>query len=785
MAKFQNVLAVVKGIFAVAVMLFVASCDKSDNLFEYQPQTQHDTTVVVTPPDTVVKNDTIVISNEWKVVTKVVNYGDSISVTTNMENPAGEKHNLPGYVVFYPKKDNYEIFENQELLSPKFANDGRTGGRTTREEETSEGWWDVRRFFFPTEDGNILVAESHMFHIPNLPYVRVSESEILSLEDPSMRTRALYKVKDAPIEASDLVSFEAVSFANDSLFTEELTCNFNRFLMAEDDIASKKAIMQGTDTIDAQTLQDSVKVQITMKSGEKHETVDYIVRKSDYANRTFTADYVNDFSGYGFGRVIGISNLEAEKKIDARSVGNWTLYQKKDVYSAVIAGEKSFNTEYYIQSERTQYKDEKWGIEVNFGYPNIRVEEGATTLNTVASDKSGYDKAVVTNNVSVKLGRFSTPLSEVKPLYKEAKVERVVVEKGWDRSKTKEVWTPTTHMCQGTYYWLWNDGVRDEKVYEWTVSRLLTPGDAFDRICKDNSNRTGKPSILDLKSTPKNKKDQDATWSGSEDKATIGTNVEFNGAEKADVLFYSTEVNDIKCQVGDDVLEFGHDAYDFTLSPALGTGSVKGDYTVYPYTAVLSYTFGDSEAKTATDKGTIRVAVPEEETFFPKPWGKLQYVEQTTTISENQKKWDYVWSLHFYNEETKEYRVLPVILAYATPDVPKWDFNLVEKCEKRAYELYNSAFYMPDGIKNAWAEDNREHMQWSIAVEGTDKMAYGSMRYRTAEDKAWDWESAVNGHATVKTHRYELTVTDGRLFAKDTYNNTKITDSHCVNGGWK
>jgi hypothetical protein len=391
---------------------------------------------------------------------------------------------------------------------------------------------------------------------------------------------------------------------------------------------------------------------------------------------------------------------------------------------------------------------------------------------------------IVTNNITVKYAGFSTPLNEVKPLYKEAKVERVVVEKGWDRSKTKEVWTPTTHMCQGTYYWLWNDGVRDEKVYEWTVSRLLTPGDAFDRICKDNSNRTGKPSILDLKSTPKNKKDQDATWSGSEDKA-IGTNVEFNGAEKADVLFYSTEVNDIKCQVGDDVLEFGHDSYNFTLSPALGTGSVKGDYTVYPYTAVLSYTFGDSEAKTATDKGTIRVAVPEEETFFPKTWGKLQYVEQTTTISENQKKWDYVLSLHFYDEKTKEYRVLPVILAYATPDVPKWDFNLVEKCEKRAYELYNSAFYMPDGIKNAWAEDNREHMQWSIAVEGTDKMAYGSMRYRTAEDKAWDWESAVNGHATVKTHRYELTVTDGRLFVKDTYNNTKITDSHCVNGGWK
>jgi hypothetical protein len=253
-----------------------------------------------------------------------------------------------------------------------------------------------------------------------------------------------------------------------------------------------------------------------------------------------------------------------------------------------------------------------------------------------------------------------------------------------------------------------------------------------------------------------------------------------NGAS-AENVWEATEANEIKVTRKGKTLDFGRDSYSYRNTAKVGTASVSGDYAVYPYSATLSYTFANADVKNAVAPGKIRV---EEKTFFPKEWGKLQSIAQTTTISENTKKWDYVWSLHFYNENTKKYFVLPVILTYASPDVPVWNFSYVEECDKKSYDLYNSAYYY-NGVKNAVAEDNREWMQWSIAATGSEKLAYGTIKYRTAADKAWDWESAVNGRATVFTHRYEMKVTDGRLFVKDTYNGKNVTDSHCVNGGWK
>jgi hypothetical protein len=208
------------------------------------------------------------------------------------------------------------------------------------------------------------------------------------------------------------------------------------------------------------------------------------------------------------------------------------------------------------------------------------------------------------------------------------------------------------------------------------------------------------------------------------------------------------------------------------------------DYTVYPYTAKLNYKFGEAAAKESTDTGSIKV---EEKTFFKKEWGTLERVEQTTTMSKDMKSYSYVWSLHFYNKSNGKRYVLPVVLEKSAPQKPLWDFSLVEECDKSHYDKYNSAFFDPRSKtwKNAWAEDAREWMQWSLAEEGSAKKAYGTTVYETAKAKGWDTPSYVSGRPTVFTHRYELTVKDGRLFATDTYDKVKVTDSNCVNGGWK
>lgn len=777
---FRAFSAMVSAVFFMAVVVSFVACSDTDVKGEVPTFTS-----VIKDTVEVVNNDTVVIDRNWMVDVSVENRVDTIDVTTKITRP-GESHIFKGKVFIYPKKTGYQIFADQEILTPEYANNGCTGGKTVREQETDSSWVDVTRYYYPTEDGNVVIVEAHMEHLKNKPYVRVNDSEILSLVDPSMSTRALYKMKDAPIKATDLVTFEVVSAEDNRTFSEEISCGFDREMMAEDDIDHLELVSKGTKPVDPTTVSDSVKINVVMKSGQKNEVVNYNVRKNSFTARDARTFEVTDFSGYRLGSYLGTSSYEAEKKVAERSNDAWSVYGKKELASFAETGEKSFNFEYYLYTERAQYNDSKWGITATFDYivPEVKnaLSTGANNLNTVTSDRSGKDKAVVTDNINVKYAGFTTPLSEIVYLYKEAVVERIIVDHGFDGTKTKKTWTPTTLTCKGVHFVLWNDGVREETIHEWTVNRILVNGPAFDRVCKDNTNRTSKPSITDLKSSAKTHKDENGgNWTANEEKASIGAYVEMNGADNANLTWSATEYNDVVLKVGEDVLEFGHDVYDFTLTPNLGSGSVQGDYKVYPYTGKLSYVFGNATAKESTNTGKIRV---EEKTFFDKNWGKLQFVEQTTTISKDVKKWDYVWSLHFYNENTKKYFVLPVILTYASPDVPQWNFSDVEECDKKSYDLYNSAYYY-NGVKNAVAEDNREWMQWSIAATGSEKLAYGTIKYRTAADKAWDWESAVNGRATVFTHRYELKVTDGRLFVKDTYNGKAVTDSHCVNGGWK
>lgn len=764
---FRALSAMVSAVFFMAVVINFASC--TDN---YGGADLKEIETVINDTVELVNNDTVVIDNIWKLNVSVENRVDTIDVTTEITRP-GENHLFKGKVFAYPKKTGYQIFEDQVNITPKYANDGRTGGKTLREDENDSSWVDHTVWYFPTECKNVIVVEGLMDHLKNKPYVRVADVEIVSFEEP-MGTRALYKKADSPRKAIAKVTFEVISAGNDSTFTENLECVFDRDLMAEDDIDHYDWI-KGTKSVDPTTVQDSIKVTVTMKSGKKNEVVMYDVRKNEFTAVTFEPAVVNDFSGYHFGNVIGISAFEAEKKVAERSTDTRTVYSKIDVYSAAIAGEKPFNTKYYLKTERAHYKDER-GIEADFDYIVPEVEEEGTNLNTVTSDRSGYDKAVVTNKIAVKYAGFTTPLSETKALYKEAIVPVTLKSEDWDYSSAKKSITPTSIICSAEWVKIYSDGHEERETVKKTFARNLIAKSDFTKDAADNSQRTGEPSAKDLKVNDK----KDGEWSWKEEVTTISSNVALNGAS-AENVWEATEANEIKVTRKGKTLDFGRDGYSYRNTAKVGTASVSGDYAVYPYSATLSYTFANADAKNAVAPGKIRV---EEKTFFPKEWGKLQSVAQTTTISENTKKWDYVWSLHFYNASTKKYFVLPVILTYASPDVPVWNFNYVEECDKKSYDLYNSAYYY-NGVKNAVAEDNREWMQWSIAATGSEKLAYGTIKYRTAADKAWDWESSINGRATVFTHRYELKVTDGRLTAKDTYTGKTITDSHCVNGGWK
>lgn len=966
MEKLTNLFAGAKALVAAVIAcvifnVFVASCSDTDVKGELP-------TLTSVVRDTVEKTDTVVISPDWGMNIIRVNRGDTLDITVEMEK-SDEKDTIHAQAIIWKQKTGYQILENQLTLTPKYANDGMSGGRTVKENVTDAGWDDVTTYSYPTEDDNVIYVKVRIEHHKGRPVLRVTDSQILSLVDPSLSTRAMYKVKDAPIKASDLVTFETEGFKEDTSFGEEISTSFDRDLMAEDDISGAKVVDHNFEVIDETTDRMWIIERFTMKSGKTNDMERSFIRQRWQKNIDPYEKVVGSFS-YIFGSPIGMSLLEAEKPITDRGNENWSGKYEINMYNANINGEDVVKTKYTFYHEAWTFADKY--VSVEFPYVPFEVTEGETAVKGASSDKSGYNKAILSNTINTDYAGYKSSLSEEVYLY--SKVERKVIEHGFKLNTKKRTWETNRMTPSVVHYKLWSDGVEETTNHEWPLSRKLENGPAFERICKDNYNRTGNPSItsikdsdkeytdenggewscieqngtigasvefngaestsitwkftehnkvrlevdgdviewgedlyrytlkpslgegsvkdgytvypytgklnyifadapakestdngvikvkkekqvkkqyfadkekvftastvtfkanyvteyddnttdklpfelvknrslkngpafdriakdntnrtsnptiIDLQSSPKTQKgDKGEEWSYKQDKATIGSSVSFNGAESANVLFYAEEVNDMILTYNGAVCDFGHDEYSFTLNPALAAGSVKDGFTVYPYTANLNYVFGTAAAKQATDKGTIKVAVPEEKRFFKKEWGTLERVEQTTTMSKDMKSYAYVWSLHFYNKETGKRYVLPTILEKNTPHKPLWDFSLVEECDKAKYDKYNSAFFDPrsKSWKNAWAEDAREWMQWSLAEEGSAKKAYGTTVYETAKAKGWDTPSYVSGRPTVFTHRYELTVKDGRLFATDTYDKVKVTDSNCVDGGWK
>jgi hypothetical protein len=727
--------------------------------------------------DTVSDTTTVYVDKEWTLVRlDTISRGDSLLITVEMEANDGEHHVLRGFSTIRPEKTGYQIFADEEKLYPDYSNKNVRGGGMVKENVTDSGYVAVIVWAYPTNDGNIVYIENKMETLKKVPVVRAKASRIISLDEPMSTRAAIYKVKDAPIQPFGQVDFETEGFKEDKEFSTVLTTNFDRDLMAYDDL--KEVLLNDSSRVpvDDKTDRAEVELKLINKSGSSSLRSYNILCNREV--RTIPAQIftVNEFVE-NYSSTKDFAAIEAEKEVYADSL--WRKLGQTKLWSSKFIGGAAINTDYRVYLERPIFS--KFGITVDFGYGSFEVKEGNSDVDTnVVSDREEYDKAVFTNRINTTyMGSFKQSFSEIAYLYKEVEFQDEIVDAYFDDAKKEKKYTPTTETFKAVFVEKWKSGKVDETPFEWTRNRGLEEGPAYTRICKDTYNYTSTPDINVKSSKVTKKGDKGEEWTANEDKGTISSSVEFNGAEKADVLFYSVETNDVKLTYKGKVQEFGHDSYSFTLKPNLGSGSVKDGYTVYPYTATLNYTFGDAAAKQATDKGTIKV---EEERFLK--WGDIEYAVATTTMSQNVKTWDYCVSIHMRDKKTGKLYVLPVRFAHNAPHTPIWDFNLVEECSKDTYDKYNSMSYdLDDGRwKNSWAEDSREWLQWTRVETGK---AYWSISYQSAKGIDWDKPSYISDRATVNTKRYKCEVKDGRLFITDTYDNVKITDSHCVNGGWK
>jgi hypothetical protein len=192
-------------------------------------------------------------------------------------------------------------------------------------------------------------------------------------------------------------------------------------------------------------------------------------------------------------------------------------------------------------------------------------------------------------------------------------------------------------------------------------------------------------------------------------------------------------------------------------------GSEKNGYKEYNYANKFSYTRG-SNSKSFTTNGTIRVKKADPR-FFPEEWGDLIEAKQTVANNESHDSYVYTWSLRFTNNV-----VLPVVLRSGSG--PEWHF---EYAETTTVTEYNGGTY--DKASNKWinttASDKPNQMVWSrYSKEKANK------DYQIAKHQNWDEGHLIDGHASTQTSRYQLTVSNGVLSAKDTYTGSTL-------GSWK
>lgn len=691
-------------------------------------------------------------------------FHDSYIITLK-DNNSDEKHYLTGEADLWAENYDYTIEEKYEVLDVAFSNNGRTGGEPTVL-PTDTGSIAVTNYFFPLEDGNVAAVSDTCVRINGAPYDQLVNVRLVSLNNVNKAGKGAHKTRAAMYQKSVVyteivaeLTYNTIGLDNEKPTTILLKDTVTRKVMAEDEIDNVKVINQDREVIDNTTERCYFTELFTMKSGEKNE-----VHKSYILNRLFKGiepyDLIVNSFVYNFSQSYGITagNETSVESVDS----NWNVWGKTDRYSAAISGPKSVTTDYSLYHERCSYKDQY--VTVDFEYINPEVSENGTNVAVAGSDRAGYDKAILTNNVNTLYSGYNQALSEYVNLYKESKH---IISEDFDASSAKKEFTDNTMTCSVDYVTTYSDGEIVRTSFKHEFSRSLICTSNWTSIEANNTNRTNGATLNVSKASKK-----DGEWSWQQENGSISSNVTLAGSSKSNT-WESTEANEVKVTHRGKTYNFGSDSYTLNNAASVANGVVNGSYTEYKYSDKLNYKFGASNVKQSTAPGLIKVEI-EEDTFFPKEWGKLLSATETVAPDENRKAYVYTWSLHF------EKGTLPVVVRKGSL-APEWKF---EYFTNETDSRFNGGYYLKS-IKswvNTIADDGTDWMEW-LDNSNTNK---GNMAYSTATAWGWDEGHQVNGHPSVYTSRHTLTVSNGELKARDNYLNKAMTDSNVNrNGGWK
>ena len=449
---------------------------------------------------------------------------------------------------------------------------------------------------------------------------------------------------------------------------------------------------------------------------------------------------------------------------EVRTEDNAKVYGRTDNLGAKkVNGFESdeITTSYDFYHEKLVFND--GDVEVVFDYEDVGFTDKVTEVKQITSPVTGKEAARLNNTIATRYIGYSQDASESVVLLMEKGV--TIVSEDFVTSTEKETVTDNTVTAYILYRVEKSDGTHEDYPLEFSDSRDGKEDNPWTVIQASNSQTTSYVQKSDAGSTDKSDNKDGATAKWKRYKYVLTSVTTFPDGTTKDNVVRTTEPEGWEITFRGKTHTFKRPTYSQTNTRgSVSGGSEVSGYKVYDFVDKFSYSRG-SNTKNFSPKGTIKVK-KSEPTFFPEEWGTLLNAKQTVANNRNHNSFVYTWLLEFENDV-----VLPVVIASGSTD-PDWHF---EYAEKTSVKTYNGGTY--DKATNTWiattASDKPNQMVWS-----RNSKEKANKDYSVARNQNWDEGHTVDGHPSTQTSRYQLTVKNGILTAKDTYTGRNM-------GSWK
>lgn len=748
-------------LLALVVIIGFASCEK---LTDFRTQSE-DTEGPIKPDEPVVINPDYVFSYT------VDNRGNEayINWTVKDGSDLGLSDKGKVHVSCSHEHDKYAAAKDVALAySLERTSHSDVNTSTKSASDNRKVFEDAVRTTSQVEDGNIVYSDNADERIEytlngktyKLPYIKIGKKYLKAINrlpgTTNYRTRGDEFVADSVCrEFVWGVPYEIIGYemAGSEI---ELRDTIRVYQMDVNDIVDAKKVSENRVPISETEERCDVEIEWIMKDGSTHRSTESTIlqrrwtAKDEYdkivKNFLYTWRYNNPWQNGSASQV--------------RTDGNFTISGKTDMFSARLNNDNDLNpvdTDYKFYHEKAVYSNQ-FGVKADFDFVVPDVAERSTIVSD-AEARNGYTTRRLNNAIGTSYLGYAQDVAESVFLLVE---NAHITSQGWDKSHCTEEIENDQIIWNLVYVINWSDGTVERIPFQFKDSRSLICDTNWSSEEEKNTYSTSNVTVS-LSNTENHSEEQNgakASW--VREYRDLQSVVTLLGSTQKN-HWTSREANGFTVTYNGNPFSFESRTLSASNADALSAGVENNGYTVYSYSDVLRYVWG-SNIKNSTAPGTIKVkvVVPEEETFFPKEWGRLLEVKQTVSNNEKHNSFVYIWSCHF------EKGVLPVVLI--SGGGPNFNFKYFEYTSDHSY---NSGTYV-DGIWiNTVASDTYTQMIWSRG--NTER---GNKDYVSAKLENWDEGHLFEGHCSTQTSRYDLKVNDGRLTATDTYTGSYL-------GSWK